>query len=1581
MGVIGNMKSCTCRRSAVFALYLMGLSLSPVADAANLLRNSGFETEYPGGLATNWWYYGAAGRATWAQWSGVAGNAFNAPGNSLGGFGQIIGIASSNGDVFTFHISGKAEPNYVTSNTTIALEFYIGGALNYAITRNVYDLLDSSRDSWVFLTLTHTNAVPGIDEVRVRCDFADCTIPGGTLLGTCQWDEGRLFQTQARTSSVPQLAKYEPLSGAYLGVVLDRGGTAQEIAELNQDANKRHAVYAKFLLFDQDPFPWDWVNTVKTSCPGAAVHLVLEPMVGFTNFYAADWGPGQATYAAALSFASNCALADMPVFLRFGHEANGDWYPWHPQYSVKYNIPDTVSNETYITAWRNFANLIHSNAPNVAMVWAPNQGNGPDPLPFYEDVYPGDQYVDWVGMSVYNGRTYGNGDEVLDFQFKKAIEKGYWQENDNNYDDTFENFYWTFSDPDNPEGHHKPMMIAETAAAFEPKYLVTNQILIAGFESLDGPAFSSSNTLAQFQSLNSDGWVVTNGVWADGFDDLTTWNWGPWGTNGYTWTGAEDRVEGTGALRITGQPEAGGTYLGGNGRTIDSISFAPVKTLAEFQDLNSDGLELSGALTVDTFENLTVWNWGPWGNMFWSNSSDCVQGVNAAHMGGAPNPGEAYIGGNGRTYDPDWSMNNGMQIWAKCDSSARPYPILTVGLRCATPPGTATASRVITSESYGPEKIFFSNMTVSAGFNWSNIWDFTLELLTTESGSRPRDVRVDQWSRGTLSGARYKDQDWWPGGMSCTPWADAGDTHTWTLVSDPYASYPSNSLKISGTDINANSYIGGNGCAIRPEDRDWSGAAHFALIARRAAGGAVDPMLRVELLDGNSRTSASTIAFGGSTYARQVIAFTGMVTDVGFSWTNVATMKLHTLTAVAGSAPADLYLKQLQLGTASSNRTPTDWSGYEGMELYVKRDADAKSDPVLGITVRSEAGVTGTATVQRVITGTNYYPVRIAFSELSQSPGFTFTNISVLVIESYSSASSQEPAACQVDIWRLVNLVAVANPDQDWWPAGTNDAPWADVIDTNGGWNSWTVVEDNLDGFPANALRMSGADANTNFYIGGNGFSLRDADKDWSRVTYLSLLARRGDITNAEPMLLISLLDSTGTHTAQVTQVIVDTNYMALRIPFREMLVSPGFQWTNVSSVTFEMLTGTPGRRPSDMYLKEFQIGTASNEYEQDWWTAGSGYQPWGDSMWTQSTDAAVGQHAVRISGTVTNDSQWYIGGNGCSIAIAQQNWSNSDALMLYAKRGDETNKVYPKFKITLDNDYSETNGNEAIIDTKVANSNYYEMVIAFDDFLADEGFSWTNVRMFKIEFFTGDGGRQPNDLYIDQLQRTSITLTNGADNIKWKHDWCDQLYALENFQDSDPADPDQNPDYVNLFEHFRNVHMINWFHVKKFEDGITKDLKIAADGTNGGVVFASYSDRVKESYFLTNIVMDTDGDGMSDSWELRYFSGPTNANALSDRDFDGLNNWDEYLAGSNPTSDYSVLEMDSGAVSSSGSSGFVIQWQSEPWRTYSLQWSTNLDRSFGTRANLIVATPPVNAYTDMVTGVGPYFYRVKVVP
>jgi beta-mannanase len=75
---------------------------------------------------------------------------------------------------------------------------------------------------------------------------------------------------------------------------------------------------------------------------------------------------------------------------------NGNWYPWAA--SVNGNTPASL-----IAAWRHVHDLFSAaGARNVEWVWCPNAG-GPTPI---ADVYPGDAYVDIVGMDGYN---WGNG--------------------------------------------------------------------------------------------------------------------------------------------------------------------------------------------------------------------------------------------------------------------------------------------------------------------------------------------------------------------------------------------------------------------------------------------------------------------------------------------------------------------------------------------------------------------------------------------------------------------------------------------------------------------------------------------------------------------------------------------------------------------------------------------------------------------------------------------------------------------------------------------------------------------------------------------------------------------------------------------------------------------------------------------------------------------------------------------------------------------------------------------------------------------------------------------------------------------
>lgn len=86
-----------------------------------------------------------------------------------------------------------------------------------------------------------------------------------------------------------------------------------------------------------------------------------------------------------------------PIFVRWGHEFNGNWYPW----GIANNDADPTR---YVRAYRHVHDLSRSaGATNVQWVWAFNNGSSPDEA--YNDpaaAYPGDDYVDWVGIDGYN---------------------------------------------------------------------------------------------------------------------------------------------------------------------------------------------------------------------------------------------------------------------------------------------------------------------------------------------------------------------------------------------------------------------------------------------------------------------------------------------------------------------------------------------------------------------------------------------------------------------------------------------------------------------------------------------------------------------------------------------------------------------------------------------------------------------------------------------------------------------------------------------------------------------------------------------------------------------------------------------------------------------------------------------------------------------------------------------------------------------------------------------------------------------------------------------------------------------------
>jgi hypothetical protein len=121
------------------------------------------------------------------------------------------------------------------------------------------------------------------------------------------------------------------------------------------------------------------------------------------------------------------------------------------------------------------------------------------------------------------------------------------------------------------------------------------------------------------------------------------------------------------------------------------------------------------------------------------------------------------------------------------------------------------------------------------------------------------------------------------------------------------------------------------------------------------------------------------------------------------------------------------------------------------------------------------------------------------------------------------------------------------------------------------------------------------------------------------------------------------------------------------------------------------------------------------------------------------------------------------------------------------------------------------------------------------------------------------------------------------------------------------------------------------------------------------------------------------------EAWLLSQF-GSADLNNLSisgataDPDYDGLNNEQEFWAGTIPTNAASCLVMiapTNNPVVAGG--GFVVSWQSVTGRTYSVLAATNLMTGFTALTNGLPATPTVNVYTDKVNGAGQKFYRVGV--
>jgi hypothetical protein len=102
--------------------------------------------------------------------------------------------------------------------------------------------------------------------------------------------------------------------------------------------------------------------------------------------------------------AREAAAFSQPLLLRLAHEMNGPWSSWGAW--VDGNAPTD-----YVAMWRHVVSIFRAEgATNVRWVWSPNVYGvgqslaGGSAMPF-EPFYPGDHWVDFVGLDGYNWGT------------------------------------------------------------------------------------------------------------------------------------------------------------------------------------------------------------------------------------------------------------------------------------------------------------------------------------------------------------------------------------------------------------------------------------------------------------------------------------------------------------------------------------------------------------------------------------------------------------------------------------------------------------------------------------------------------------------------------------------------------------------------------------------------------------------------------------------------------------------------------------------------------------------------------------------------------------------------------------------------------------------------------------------------------------------------------------------------------------------------------------------------------------------------------------------------------------------------
>jgi len=222
---------------------------------------------------------------------------------------------------------------------------------------------------------------------------------------------------------------YEPANGLYIGAYAEGDPAVHDPYSpskfyMNEFPNLVGRDVSAYLLYMPSTTPLSHyqshINLAKEK--NKILQFAIEPV----NFFQIQ--PGDPTY---IKLAQDMEASGAKIFMRFACEMNDTSCPW---YTTDYNL--------YIEKFRIVADIFHQYAPSVPVVWSPN---------FYPAnnihlYYPGDAYVDYVGIS-----SYMNHQPETD-PLGQGVDRNRWSEQL----DTICSLY----------SHKKPIIVSEGGASY-----------------------------------------------------------------------------------------------------------------------------------------------------------------------------------------------------------------------------------------------------------------------------------------------------------------------------------------------------------------------------------------------------------------------------------------------------------------------------------------------------------------------------------------------------------------------------------------------------------------------------------------------------------------------------------------------------------------------------------------------------------------------------------------------------------------------------------------------------------------------------------------------------------------------------------------------------------------------------------------------------------------------------------------------------------------------------------------------------------------------------------------------------------